>query len=137
MGMDELFRTAIAKASRVVKADRRRQVAYSVVLEPRTEDDPDTQGDWYDADSILEAAHAFMAKVAKGRGGADVQHDGRSLGVVVESWIAPADGRLGDQVIKAGAWIAGIHYPDAAVWARVEAGELGAFSVGGTGHRIR
>lgn len=122
--------------SRIVKADARRQIAYGVVLEPRTEDNPDSQGDWYDVGDIAKAAHGFMTRLAKAAAGADLMHEGDVLvGTVVESFLAPCDMELGDQVIKAGSWVAGVYYPDPEIWALVEKGELGAFSVGGSGKR--
>lgn len=122
--------------SRIVKADARLQIVYGVVLEPRTEDNPDSQGDYYDAEDVRKAGHGFMARLAKGAAGADLMHEGEELiGVVVETYLAPCDMQLGDQDIKAGSWVAGIHYPNPEIWALVEKGELAAFSVGGTGKR--
>jgi hypothetical protein len=127
----------LALRSRIVKADDAAQIAYGVVLEPCTADNPDAQGDWYTATDIAKAAHGFMARLAKSDAGADLMHEGEELvGTVVESFIAPADMTLGDQVVKAGSWVAGVHYPDPEIWALVAKGELAAFSVGGTGKRI-
>lgn len=120
----------------VVRKDARQQVAWGVVLEPRGPEDPDGQGDWYTADDIAKAAHRFLTRLAASDAGADHMHDGRPIGVVVESYIAPSDLRLGGQVVKAGSWVAGIHYPDPGVWDLVEKGQLGAFSVGGRGTRL-
>ena len=60
--------------ARIVKADPVRQIAYGVVLEPRTADNPDSQGDWYTAADIEKAAHGFLEAVAKGEGGIDLMH---------------------------------------------------------------
>lgn len=122
--------------SRIVKTDARRQIAYGIVLEPCGPENPDSQGDWYSAEDIAKAAHGFMARLAKSTAGADLMHEGEELvGVVVETYLAPCDMQLGDQVIKAGSWVAGVYYPDPEIWALVEKGELAAFSVGGTGKR--
>ena len=127
----------LALRSRIVKADAKAQIAVSVVLEPRTEENPDTQGDWYTAEDIAKAAHRFMVNLAKGNAGADLLHTEEPLvGEIVESFLAPCDFPLGDQVVPAGAWVAAVHYPDAEIWQLVEKGELGAFSVGGSGKRI-
>lgn len=128
--------TSFTRTSSVIQKDARQQVAWGVVLEPRTAADPDLQGDWYSGEQIAKAAHGFLAKLAGGRAGADLMHDGRRVGVIVESYIAPADMQLGDQFVPAGSWIAGVHYPDPDVWDLVEKGLLGAFSVGGHGRRI-
>lgn len=126
----------LALRSRIVKADAAAQIAYGVVLEPRTEDNPDSQGDWYDATDIAKAAHGFLARLAKSDAGADLMHEGDELvGTVVESFLAPCDLLMGDQVVKAASWVAGVHYPDPEIWDLVVKGELAAFSVGGSGKR--
>jgi hypothetical protein len=130
--------------ARIVKADHSRQLAYGVVLEPRTADNPDTQGDWYTAEDIEKAAHGFLEAVAKGEGGADLMHaedgNGPLIGVVVETYIAPVDFVWGEganvEVVKAGSWVLGCHYPDPDIWSAVVKGELGAFSVSGKGWRV-
>ncbi len=122
----------------IAKADTDRQIAYSVVLEPCDATTTiDTQGDYYDADDVELAAHGFMANVAKGIGGSGVMHLGDELvGYPVESFIAPVDFVLGDDVVKAGSWVVGMHYPDPAIWADVVKGKYAALSVQGRGVRI-
>jgi hypothetical protein len=135
--------TARAFPARIVKRDAVRQIAVGVVLEPRTADNPDGQGDWYTAEDVELAAHGFLEAVSKGEGGADLMHqdegEGPIVGWPVESYIAPVDFVLGAgdamQVVKAGSWVAAVHYPDPAIWAAIEKGDLGAFSVWGTGVR--
>lgn len=135
-------RAAFALPARIVKADGARQIAVGIVLEPCTaETTRDTQGDWYTAEDIELAAHDFMAAVAKGEAWADLMHDeGAAIGYPVESFIAPVDFVLGAgdavQVVKAGSWVMSMHYPDPEIWARVEKGELAAFSVAGSGRRV-
>jgi hypothetical protein len=136
--------TGRAFPARIVKNDTARQIAYGVVLEPRTVDNPDGQGDWYTAEDIEKAAHGFLAVLAAGTGGADLMHaedgEGPLVGIPVESYIAPVDFTWGEgdrlEVVKAGSWVMGCHYPDAAIWAGVVKGELGAFSVWGSGWRV-
>lgn len=122
----------------IAKADPARQVAYSVVLEPCTADTTlDTQGDWYTAEDIELACHGFATAVAKGAGGSGLMHLGDELvGYPVENFIAPIDFALGDQIVKAGSWVVGMHYPDPAIWAEVVKGTYGALSVQGRGVRI-
>lgn len=122
----------------IAKADAARQIAYSVVLEPCDADTTiDTQGDYYDAADIELAAHHFMGQVAKGIGGSGVMHVGDELvGYPVESFIAPVDFELGDEIVKAGSWVVGMHYPDPAIWADVVKGKYAALSVQGRGVRI-
>ena len=128
---------AFAVPARIVKSDTVLQIAYGVVLEPRTADNPDTQGDFYTADDVRAACWAFGDAVAKAEGFSDLMHDGTSrIGWPRESWIAPEDFTLGDQVVKAGSWVIGMHYPDPEIWAGVVKGDYGAFSVWGAGKRV-
>lgn len=137
-------RESFAAPARIVKNDAARQVAYGVVLEPRSPSDPDTQGDWYTAEDIELAAHGFLEAVAKGAGGADLMHldegEGPLVGYPVESFIAPVDFTWGSgeriELVKAGSWVLAVHYPDPGIWGQVEKGELGAFSVWGSGTRV-
>jgi hypothetical protein len=128
--------------ARIVKSDVVRQIAYGVVLEPCTaETTRDTQGDWYTAEDIEKAAHGFLERLAKGEAWGDLMHDDISqIGYPVESFVAPIDFVLGDgdkvEVVKAGSWVIGMHYPDPAIWDLVAKGELGAFSVAGSGTRV-
>lgn len=130
---------------RIVKSEEVRQIAYGVVLEPCTaETTRDTQGDWYTAEDVERAAHGFLERVAKGEGGADLMHleDGAGplIGYPVESFIAPIDFVWGDgdrvEIVKAGSWVMGVHYPDPEIWSAIVKGELGAFSVWGQGTRV-
>ncbi len=127
-----------SRTVRTAKADADRQIAFGVVLAPCTAADTrDSQGDWYSAEEIELAAHDFLAAVSKGEAWADLMHDeGPAVGHPVESFIAPVDFVLGNQVVKAGSWVMGMYYPDPAIWERVRKGELAAFSVGGSGTRI-
>jgi hypothetical protein len=128
---------AFVVETRIAKRDGLRQIAYGVVLEPRDPDNPDSQGDWYSREDIEDAFHAFHDDLAKSGFGGDLMHDGTTqAGHPHDSFIAPVDFPLGDQIVKAGSWVMGMHYPDPAIWSRVQKGELGAFSVGGTGTRI-
>ena len=122
----------------IAKADEERQIAYGVVLEPCGPDTTvDTQGDYYTAEDIELAAHGFMAVVAKGAGGSGFMHIGEELvGYPVESFIAPVDFRLGDDLVKAGSWVMGVHYPDPEIWDGIRKGTYAAFSVQGRGVRI-
>jgi len=132
-----LVETPIEMSARIVKSDTPRQIAYGVVLEPcGPADTADTQGDWYTAEDIELAAHGFLEGVAKGEAWGDLMHDDSRIGYPVESFIAPVDFPAGDQVVKAGSWVIGMHYPDPEIWALVAKGELAAFSVAGHGKRV-
>lgn len=120
----------------IAKRDRQRQIAYGVVLEPRDAADPDLQGDYYTPDDVEKAAHRFMSHVSKGDGFGDTDHDNETrAGYPVESFIAPVDFTLGDQRVRKGSWVMGMHYPDASIWQGIVEGRYAAFSVGGYGRR--
>lgn len=57
------------------------------------------------------------------------------IGDIVESYIAPCDMTLGDQVITKGTWMMGVVWNDT-YWAKVQKGEMTGYSMGGTGKRI-
>lgn len=133
--------TQFAVPARIVKRDPQRQIAYSVVLEPRDKSTADAQGDYYDADEIELAAHGFLEMVAKGDAAADLMHDdGPAVGYPVESFIAPVDFMWGAgdriELVTKGSWVMGIHYPDPDIWAGIVAGEYDAVSVAGRGVRL-
>ena len=130
---DDTFEVAVP----IAKRDRARQIAYGVVLEPRAPSSPDLQGDWHDEADVEKAAHRFMAHVAKGSGFGDLMHDdSTSAGYPVESFIAPVDFMLGDQPVRKGSWVMGMHYPDPDIWQGIVEGRFEAFSVGGYGRRV-
>lgn len=134
---DVVSRDDRAIVAAIAKRDTKRQIAYGVVLEPRSDVKPDLQGDWHDETDVEKAAHSFMAHVTKGEGYSDLMHDGVTrVGYPVESFIAPVDFMLGDESVVKGSWVVGMHYPDANIWKRIEDGELYAFSVAGSGVRI-
>jgi hypothetical protein len=92
----------------------------------------DTQGDLIDIADIAKAAHDFMLY---SRTAGDM-HDRIGVGQVVESIVFTPELQesLGIDLGKSG-WFIGMKIHDEDVWARVKSGELGAFSLGGTGIR--
>ncbi len=64
----------------------------------------------------------------KGRVGAEKAH-------LVESWIQAGDTTHGDQAIRDGTWMIGVHLPDDELWGLVKGGEFTGFSIGGRGMR--
>ena len=92
----------------------------------------DRQGDLVEEAEVRKAAHRFMRehRVVK------AMHDGAPIGHAVESVLID-DTFAQAQGITHGirGWWVGIQIDDEATWARVKAGEFGAFSVGGRGKR--
>jgi len=114
----------------IVKSDNERQLITGVVLEP---DVPDTQGDVIQSTDVERAAHFYLTQ---SRVIGD-EHSGLAADVqVVESYIAPVDMQIGEQIIRKGTWLMTVHVADSDRWERVKAGEYTGFSIGGTAMRI-
>lgn len=110
--------------------DDAKRLVYGVVLTPGLRD---SQGDVVSAEDIEKAAHRFLIDYRKH----DVQHDERPAGVeTVESWIAPCDMEIAGQPVLEGSWLMATHITDDAVWEKVGKGELGGYSIGGSGVRL-
>ena len=118
----------ILRPERVVKAAAEQRLTYGVVLEP---DVTDAQGDRESADEIEKAAHDYLVNSRT----IGIHHAAKSPGsVVVESYIALNDFKIGDEVIKKGSWVMVTrHDPD--VWELVKNGEFQGYSIGGEGDR--
>jgi len=110
----------------IKKVDEDKQLAYGEVYVPMI---PDSQGDFMTATEIEKMAHQFM-KDGLLRG-VDTQHDLQDNGaVVVESFLA----RKSDPDFIYQSWVAAVWVPDD-VWPLVKSGELGGFSMYGSGER--
>ena len=57
------------------------------------------------------------------------------LGEIVESYIAPCDLTIGDQLVVKGSWLLGALWSPE-IWPLVESGELDGYSLGGTATRV-
>lgn len=117
----------------IAKLDKKKQIAYCVVLTP---DEIDAQGDYMTADDIEEAAHKYLADYRV----IGSNHEKPVDAIPVESYIAPCDiewdgGPYGPQLVKQGSWVVGIKVLDAKEWAKIEDGETQGVSVGGRGAR--
>lgn len=101
-----------------------------VVLEPET---LDSQGDIYSASEIRKSAHLFMQNFAN----IGLQHDGHinEKAKILESYIAPTDFTLNDQVIKCGTWLLGARILDEDLWQAIKKGEITGWSIGGSAIR--
>lgn len=113
----------------IMKADEEKQIVFSVVLEPESDDD--TQGDIMSVEEIEKSAHFFM----KNSRVIGFRHVKKADAEVVESYTAPANFKMGGQSVVKGSWIIGIHISDPQLWAQIKSGELQAVSVGGFGLR--
>lgn len=86
---------------------------------------PDSDGEYMDAKGIRDMAYKFMGDMKLDQ--IDRQHTNElSTGAhVVESFIA----REGDPLFIPGAWVVGVHIPDATDWAKVKKREINGFSM--------
>jgi len=114
-----------------------------IVLEPTLKEDgaikPDTQKDVYTAEEIRKAAHGWMEK----QGQVDLMHSWEPLGSgkvsVLETYLAPCDMTIGEgtEAVKVakGTWLLALRVNDEAIWKKIKAGEIGAYSIGGEATR--
>ena len=102
-----------------------------VVLEP---DVVDAQGDVYSVDEVREAAHRFMEKF----GGLGLMHRFRvnDQVKVLESYLAPADFRIGETQVRKGTWLLAVRILSDELWDQVKEGGLTGFSIGGSARRV-
>jgi len=102
-----------------------------VVLEPEV---VDAQGDIYSAEEIRQAAHRFMEEF----GGLGLMHRFRVNGQVkvLESYLAPADLRIGEVRVRKGTWLLAVRILSDELWEQVKDGELTGFSIGGSARRV-
>ncbi|EAC7181134.1 phage portal protein [Listeria monocytogenes] len=101
-----------------------KQLVYGLVYEPDVED---AHGDFMKAEEIEKAAHQFM----KDARNIDKQHDfNAGVGEVVESYIAPVDFSIGDQVITKGSWVMATKASDE-IWESIQKGEITGYSMAG------
>ena len=113
----------IAKA-----VDTAKQELTCVVLRP---DVVDLQGDIYSAAEVEKACRSFNLFCMKG----NIQHEAMSADLVfVESYVAPADFKLGNGEVKKGDWVATVKVKDTEIWKAVEAGDFTGLSIGCNAH---
>ncbi|CAI6074343.1 hypothetical protein PAECIP112173_02324 [Paenibacillus sp. JJ-100] len=124
-------KNAIQKQVQIAKVDDTKHIVIGVVYQPDVED---AHGDMMDAVEIEKAAHLFMEN--QHTYNIDKQHDlDADKGYVVESYIAPCDMEIGDQVISKGSWVAGVKVTDDDTWEDIQKGEITGFSMFGVGKR--
>lgn len=114
---------------RIVKTDAENHYVTGIVYEPMEED---SHGNYMTAEEITKAAYWF----AKNGDKVDLQHSFEPLdnATVVENWVAKADFKIGDEVIKECTWLMTVEVSDESVWEGIEKGEITGFSMGGLGN---
>lgn len=100
---------------------------------------PDTQDDVYTDKTIRQAAHGWMENY----GAVDLMHNWKELGRdnvrILESYIAPIGFKIGEgeeayKILK-GTWLLALRVVNDELWAAVQSGDLGAYSIGGVAER--
>lgn len=113
---------------KILKADTETHYITGVVYEPMVED---AHGNYMSADEIKKAAYNYTKEGSK----IDIQHSFEQVSKadVVESYIAPCDMTVNEEVVKAGTWLMTVEVTDTEIWEKVEKGEITGFSMGGIG----
>lgn len=120
--------------SKIIKLDAARRMAYGFASVVTKDGEPvnDQQGDEMDMDNVRKVVHEYIREERVGK----AMHDGPQIGEILDSFVMDAEVQkaLGVDFGCEG-WLVGFHVTDDATWARVESGELAAFSIGGLGDR--
>jgi hypothetical protein len=123
-------RVQFEKRIRLVKADEEQGLLYGVVYEP---DVVDAQGDKASAPEIEKACHSFLLN----RGVIKLEHQGKPQPVYpVESYVAPAAFKLGDERIKKGSWVLVTKTDDPAIRQAIKDGEITGYSMAGEADKL-
>jgi len=118
--MTKEIKVPIAKA----KDEVLKQALY-VVLEPDT---VDAHGDIYDAHEVRKACHNFnRSHTVAANLFHMIETDGFS---VAESYCSPVEMQIGEDIVKAGAWLVNLQFNDDELWAAANAGEFSGVSIG-------
>lgn len=130
---EDMFRAEVS----VAKTDPDQRLVYgwvSIIEDQYGNPITDSQGDLLSEEDLLAAAHDFMKESREG--GVDHKRI-TGIGTVVESIVYTRElkAKLGLPPTFPTGWFIGVKVDDEDTWRRVKAGELKAFSIGGTGVR--
>ena len=120
---------------RVVKVvkpkDAEERYVLGIVLEPET---VDAQKDIYSHAEVRQTAHKFMEKFQN----IGLMHRTviNSRVKILESFLAPSDFKVGDQLVKQGTWLLAVRIKDDDLWKKVKTEGLTGFSIGGSAVRV-
>ena len=117
----------INEAPRALKVKSHEQRLVSgVVYEP---DFVDSQDEFASAEEIEKAAHNFLVKFRTIKR----QHEEVRKDIdLVESFIAPVDMKVNEEIIKKGSWVITVKIHSDEIWEDVKNGNITGFSMGGT-----
>ena len=135
----------VSKMCNIVKADKEKQIVYSVVLDPYIFDAHD---DMIPPADVEATAHGWLEKSRM----VGLNHAGQAKATVVESFLVPYPTPqdyqnamamkahkaykmpYGSDKVHSGTWVVGFRLDDQ-LWQMVQNGELNAVSIGGFGSR--
>jgi len=125
------FEPAKDTAVKMLKADDEKQIVYGIVFEPEFFDADD---EYVTKEDIEDAAHDYMINLRKSSAACHQKLSHRKeiddLTDIVESYIAPVDFQMGDEIVRAGTWIVGMKIYDKDLWKETKKSVTG-FSAGG------
>ena len=113
---------------RFIKADSyddEKRVVYGVVYEPLVKD---SQDDYSTEEEIEKGAHGYLGNTQAVVG---LEHSEPADAVVVESYIAPQNIKIGKQAIAKGTWVMAVRVDDDSTWEAVKSGDITGFSMAG------
>lgn len=116
--------SAELKNMHIVKIDEEKRLVYGVVYEP---DSIDAQNEYTTAEEIENAAHVYLSKYRV----LGEMHSKVAEAEVVESYIAPVDFKVGDELIKKGSWVLVTHILSDRLWEAIKEGKYTGYSMGG------
>lgn len=130
-------------AARILKSEQAHNIEQGiflfVVYEPGSAEDEsthDAHGDWATAEEIEKACYNFNRKKIFDTA-VDNQHDFESIDAeILESYIAPVEMNIGDEIIKQGTWLAKIWIHDEEIVDEYRSGTKTGLSMAGSAVRI-
>jgi len=111
------------------------KISYEIVYEPDT---IDAHGQWMSKETVMEACHSFNKGLKDGIVQPNLFHlKNTNTFEIVDTWInkeLDVNVEATGEPIKAGAWIAKLHYLSDELWQLKKDGVLGGVSIGARGN---
>ncbi|HAW49714.1 TPA: hypothetical protein DCX16_02020 [bacterium] len=111
----------------ILKIDNEKRLVYGIVYTPNK---VDVDGDFADADTILEAAHNFLLN-HRALKSMHTEAISKEDAGIAESYIVPEDISIGGNKVKKGTWILVIKIFNDALWEAIKKGKYKGYSFGG------
>jgi len=115
----------------VIKSfDEELMQATHIVYEPNV---PDLHDEYMTEETIRKACHNFNTHCSQ----ANLFHRVDTDKVTIaESYILPVSAQVGDEIVKAGSWLAVLQYNDKELWDMEKNGDIQGVSIGALGRRV-